>query len=566
MLSTLALTAIVSLPIVTKNGWGFAARNFGENYLSNLVTTEVSSLGDLLIRAHGLHPHRDALVLPSRRATYAELREGAMGVARSLLAMGVVPGEHVAILIPNCVEYVEVLLGIALLGCVAVPLNTRLKPVELGFIIRDARAVAIVTSRHADDPGDFCQILKEALDHDAAPYLRRRLLARGLGTGAFLGANDFLGAARQIAPALVEDARRRVRVRQPALIVYTSGTTANPKGCVLSHEAATRGPVERARYRLNSPGADVTWGAGPLCHIGTLAPFIGSLGVAGTFVTDTYFEAGRALQLMYETGVTLAWPWFPAIVQALIGHESFAPGRLPALKYLFIIGPPTLVAQVQDALPQCEVIQACGMTETGGIFALCSREESRESRSTTHGKAAPGVEVRIVDPHSGTEQANGVIGEIWVRGYNVMEEYWNAPDLTRKAISPDRWLKTGDLYTRLDNGSLIFGGRIKDMLKVGGENVSAVEVEAFLCTHPAVKTAEVVGRPDHRLDEVPVAFVELKSGCSADESSLIEHCRGRIANFKVPRAVYFVAPGEWPMSATKIDKRALRARLASGSA
>jgi fatty-acyl-CoA synthase/long-chain acyl-CoA synthetase len=113
---------------------------------------------------------------------------------------------------------------------------------------------------------------------------------------------------------------------------------------------------------------------------------------------------------------------------------------------------------------------------------------------------------------------------------------------------------------------LIFGGRIKDMLKVGGENVSAVEVEAFLCTHPAVNIAEVVGRPDQRLDEVPVAFVELKTGFTADEASLIEHCRGRIANFKVPRAVYFVGPGEWPMSATKIDKRALRARLASGTA
>ena len=503
--------------------------------------------------------------MPQRRATYADLYGGAIGVARSLLATGVEPGEHVAILIPNCVEYVEVLLGVALLGCVAVPLNTRLKPVELGFIVRDARAVAIVTSRHADDPADFCQILHDALDHDPAPTLRHRLLARGSGKDSFLSANEFLSAALKVSATIVEEARRRVRVRQPALIVYTSGTTANPKGCVLSHEAATRGPVERARYRLSSSGPDVTWGAGPLCHIGTLAPFIGSLGAAGTFVTDTYFEPGRALKLMYETGVTLAWPWFPAIVQGLIGHESFAADRLDSLKYLFLIAPPTLVDQVQDLLPRCEVIQACGMTETAGVFALCSPEESRESRSTTHGKAAPGIEVRIVDPQSGADCTNGALGEIWVRGYNVMEEYWNAPELTRKAISADRWLKTGDLYTRLGNGSLIFGGRIKDMLKVGGENVSAVEVEAFLCTHPAVKTAEVVGRPDHRLDEVPVAFVELKAGCAANETILIEHCRGRIANFKVPRAIYFVSPGEWPMSATKIDKRALRARLAQGA-
>jgi acyl-CoA synthetase (AMP-forming)/AMP-acid ligase II len=345
------------------------------------------------------------------------------------------------------------------------------------------------------------------------------------------------------------------------LIIYTSGTTANPKGCVLSHEAATRGPVERARYRLKAAVPDVTWGAGQLFHIGTLSPFIGSLGVAGTFLTDTYFDPGRALKLMYERGVTLAWPWFPAIVQGLIGHESFDSQKLKDLRYLFLIASPTLVDEVQAVLPQCEVLQACGMTETAGIFALSGPDEHRASRSNTQGKPAPGVEVRIVNPRTGHDCPKGEIGEIWVRGYNVMEEYWAAPELTQKAVTADGWLKTGDLYTQLENGSLIFGGRYKDMLKVGGENVSAVEVEAFLCTHPAVKTAEVVGRPDQRLDEVPVAYVELKQGYDVDGSTLIEHCRGRIANYKVPRAIYFMQPGAWPMSATKIDKRALRAML-----
>jgi fatty-acyl-CoA synthase/long-chain acyl-CoA synthetase len=142
-----------------------------------------------------------------------------------------------------------------------------------------------------------------------------------------------------------------------------------------------------------------------------------------------------------------------------------------------------------------------------------------------------------------------------------MEGYWRAPEKTAEAITKDRWLKTGDLYTRLPDGSLVFGGRCKDMLKVGGENVAAIEVEAFLCTHPAVKTAEVVGRADPRLDEVPVAFVELRGGSSAAEAELIAHCKGRIANYKVPRAIIFMKAEEWPMSATKIDKRALRSRL-----
>jgi fatty-acyl-CoA synthase/long-chain acyl-CoA synthetase len=298
-----------------------------------------------------------------------------------------------------------------------------------------------------------------------------------------------------------------------------------------------------------------------LFHIGSLAPFIGSVGAAGTYLTDTFFEPGRALRLMEEHGVTLAWPWFSAIVQGLIDHPTFDPAKLAQLRYLFMIAPPVLVDRVQDVLPETEVLQACGMTETAGVFALSAPDEDRQSRSTTNGKPSPGIEVRIVDPDSGEENPDGVMGEILVRGYNVMEGYWRAPEKTAEAITKDRWLKTGDLYTRLPDGSLVFGGRCKDMLKVGGENVAAIEVEAFLCTHPAVKTAEVVGRADPRLDEVPVAFVELRGGSSAAEAELIAHCKGRIANYKVPRAIIFMKAEEWPMSATKIDKRALRSRL-----
>lgn len=264
---------------------------------------------------------------------------------------------------------------------------------------------------------------------------------------------------------------------------------------------------------------------------------------------------------MEQHGVTLAWPWFSAIVQGLIDHPTFDPNKLEKLRYLFMIAPPTLVDRVQDVLPQTEVLQACGMTETAGIFALCGPDDSRYERSNTNGKAAPGIEVRIVDPETGIDNREGVMGEIWVRGYNVMEGYWDAPGKTAETLTEDRWLRTGDLYTRLPGGALIFGGRCKDMLKVGGENVAAIEVEAFLCTHPAVKIAEVVGRADPRLDEVPVAFVELSDACAASEADLIAHCKGRIANYKIPRAIYFLTADQWPMSATKIDKRALRARV-----
>jgi acyl-CoA synthetase (AMP-forming)/AMP-acid ligase II len=526
----------------------------------NLVVTEVSTLGDVLLRAADSNPERDALILPNQRASYSALRTGAIRTARSLIALGVAPGDHVGVLIPNCVEFAETVLAVALIGAVSVPLNARLKAPEIGYIIRNAELVALITSRHPDDPVDFVALLASASETQPTPRLRFVALARGEVDDGPIGAKTFASHSDSVKPITVERIRRQVRVRAPALILYTSGTTANPKGCVLSHEAVTRGPVERARYRLKVDGKDVTWGGGPLFHIGTLAPFIGSLGVAGSFLTDTYFEPGRALQLMYAEKATLAWPWFSAVVQGLIGHPTFDPKKLDALQYLFVIAPPTLVNAVQELLPRTEVIQACGMTETAGIFALCDPDESPESRSTGHGKPAPGIEVRIVDPETGAELPDNRSGEIWVRGYNVMDKYWAAPEKTLESFTSDGWLKTGDLYTRLPNGSLVFGGRYKDMLKVGGENVAAVEVEAVLCTHPAVKTAEVVGRPDQRLDEVPVAFVELHAGQTADAETLIAHCRGKLASYKMPRTVYFMNAGDWPLSATKIDKRTLRDR------
>lgn len=525
------------------------------------IIAEVVTLGDLLVRAATNEPDRDALVLPGQRASYRSLREGAINVARSLRVLGVRSGHHVGILIPNCIEYAETLFGIALLGAVAVPMNARHKAAEIGYIIDNAGLVAVITSRHADDPVDFSILLDEALTERSPKSLRQVVLARGDEAEGSIGAAAFKALADACPVSDIERERRKVRVRDPALIIYTSGTTAQPKGCVLSHEAVTRGPVERARFRLSVGSRDVTWGAGPLFHIGTLAPFIGSVGVAGTFLTDTYFEPGRALQLMYDEGVTLAWPWFAAITQGLIGHPAFDPTRLETLRHLFIIAPPSLVDEVQRVLPQTEVIQACGMTETAGIFALCGEEEDFNSRSNTQGKPSPGVEIRIVDPETGVDLPDGTLGEILVRGYNVMEGYWAAPEKTAETLTADGWLRTGDLYTRLASGSLVFGGRCKDMLKVGGENVAAIEVEAFLCTHPAVKTAEVVGRPDSRLDEVPVAFIELYDGYEAEAGDLIAHCRGRIANYKVPRAIHFVEQADWPMSATKIDKRALRDRL-----
>lgn len=540
--------------------------------MSEPICTEVSTIGDLLVRSAVAWPERDALVFPDRRLTYEGLLAGAMAVARNLAGLGIAPGSKVGLFIPNCPDYAAAFFGVSLLGCVVVPLNVRHKATELGYIIANADLAALLTTSEGTDYVDLPAILEgalpglsqsrsAALDLAEAPLLRHVVLLAGQPRPGFLTAEAFATAGLRVSIDEIERVRRTVRVRDTGIVLYTSGTTANPKGCMLSHEAVTRGPVERARYRLATDGKVVTWGGGPLFHIGSLAPFIGSIGVGGTYLTDSFFDAGRAIALMKQEGVTLAWPWFSAVVQGIIDHPDFDPAALPDLRFLFLIAPDTLVRRVQALLPQAEILQACGMTETAGVFALSDEDEEPDRRARTQGKSSPGVEIRIIDPDTGRDAPAGRMGEILVRGFCVMDGYYGDPDKTAESLTPDGWLRTGDLYTRDDEGSVIFGGRLKDMLKVGGENVATMEVEAFLCSHPDVKIAEVVGRADPRLDEVPVAFVELREGSRLQPDELIGFCKGVIASYKVPRSVYVLQSHEWPMSATKVDKRALRARL-----
>lgn len=545
--------------------------------LTSSPWTEVSPLGDLLVKSASRNPDRDALVFPESRATYSQLLEGAMRVARGLLAQGVRPGEHVGLLASNSVDFVRAFFGIALMGAVVVPLNVRHKATELAYIVRNADLVAVLTE--ADDAAhvNFADLLCDALPGLAdtpagaaialplAPVLRRVILLRGAARPGYVDPQAFASAAENVAVSRVQALGKQVRLRDTAIIIYTSGTTANPKGCMLSHEALSRGPVERAQFRLACGGNDVHWGAGPLFHIGSLGPAIGAWGAGMTYTTDLFYDAVRALALIRDGKATTIWPWFPAIVLGLMEQPGFDAASLPHLKRIVLIAAGALVERVQARFPGAEIIQGCGMTETAGIFGLSAPDDSAKARANTQGKVYPGMQVRLVDPQTGEESRAGGIGEIWVRGYCVMNGYYKDPEKTAATLDAEGWLHTGDLYVGTEEGDLIFNGRLKDMLKVGGENVAVVEVESYLSQHPAVRIAEVVGRPDPRLDEVPVAFVELHEGAELTAQALIDFCKGRIANYKVPREVHFVAPGEWPMSLTKIDKRGLRQRLSESA-
>ncbi len=536
--------------------------------------TGVTPVGDLLLRSAARYPDRDALVFPGERYTFAQLWERASGVARGLLGLGVQRGQHVGLLARNGIEYVEGLFGISLLGAVVIPINARHKTGELRYIIENGDMVALLTTASGQSAYlDFTELIGRALPSlptatdpvalrlAEAPRLRNIIALHGVAATGVLDRNAFEDIAGNVTVQELQHARHRAKLRDPAMILYTSGTTANPKGCVLSHEAMVRGPLHRALHRFGTGNADVTWGAGPLYHVGCLSPFLGSIGAGGTYLTDAHFDPGRALKLMSTEKANVAFPWFPAIMQPLLDHPDIDQKALKQLQSILVIGPRPMIEQVQRTFPNAEMIAACGMTEAAGIYALSDRLETTLERSEAQGKAAPGIELRIIDVLTGEDVPDGTMGEILLRGYCVMTEYYKDPEKSAQALDADGWLHTRDLYTRTPDGRVIFHGRLKDMLKVGGENVATIEIESLLCAHPAVRMASVIGRPDPRLDEVPVAFVELEDGQSVTAEELREFCRGEISSYKIPAEIYFVAADEWPMSTTKIDKRGLRARL-----
>jgi fatty-acyl-CoA synthase len=517
---------------------------------------ELTTVGDLIVRGAVRWPDVDAIVLPGERHTYAGLLEAAERSAASLLGLGVRPGERVGIVMPSCLDFAETVFGCALVGVSAVLINSRFKSYELDYVIRDSGLVALVTTDLVSEHTDYVPLLREATA-DPAPALRHLIL---LGEGSpegFVDRRTFEAAGEPISPEETHAARRAVRLRQEAMLMYTSGTTANPKGCVLSHEGLVRTAIGAAeRWRITS--ADKIWDPLPMFHMGAVFPLLAMLHEGATFLTQTHFEPGEALQLMADEGCTFAYPTFPTITQNLIHHRDFASTDLGRVRLVVDTGSPESLRRTQEHFPDAPVITLYGGTEHGGGVAFSHLDEPLEQRVTTGGRPFRGTRVRIVDPESRRELPARERGEIAVHGAGLFDGYHNDPERTAQVLQ-DGWYYTGDLGMVDEEGRITFLGRLKDMLKVGGENVAAAEIEAYLGTHPAVKIAQVVGVPDPRYVEVPAAFIELVPGSTADEAEILAFCRGRIATFKVPRYVRFVE--EWPMSATKIQKFRLRDEL-----
>lgn len=533
---------------------------------------DAASFGALLRDAAATWPDADMLVFPDRRLSYAALRSRAEGWARALVGLGVQPGDHVGILLASCPDFVEILFGIAMAGAVAVPVNARYQARELGHVLRDADLVALFTTGRVAETLDFVERVSAALPSLAraadpralslaeAPRLRSIICLDGPCGTALLPGPVARSLGDAVLPDIVGARIDAVRAEDDALILYTSGTTASPKGAVMPHR--TQLSNSRAlgeRYRAGAE--DRLWSPLPIFHIAGIQTLMTMMGVGGAYLTVPYFDAGVALEMLERERATIAYPSFVTIMQDLVTHPRFEGTDLSSLRLMnsnFAVQPPWIRDLVCAALPHVVQVGTYGLTEASGTVTTSRLDDAPAQRTGRCGVVMGDWEVRIVDPDDGGDCPADAQGEIAIRGPGLLRGYHNAPGKTAESIR-DGWFHTGDIGSLDADGQLMFHGRTKDMLKVGGENVAAVEIEEVLQSHPAVTLAQVVGVPHPRYVEVAAAFVELAAGARVDEAALIAHCHGKIASFKVPRHVRIVT--DWPMSTSKIQKFRLRERM-----
>jgi len=518
------------------------------------------SLWTILERARRLYPEHSAVVDGGRCVSYAELGRRVDTLALHFLRRGIAPGDRIAALVPNSCACLEAYYAAAGLGAIFVPLNTRLHPDELAFILGDSGAVALLA-----DP-IHAELAAEVLGR--SPGVRIAVSTGAPFPAATLSAVDGYpeaesGAAFQAVVTPPE---------QVAQLYYTSGTTGHPKGVMLTHRNVWAHALA-AIAELGLSERDTWAHIAPMFHLADAWATFAITWVGGRHVMLARFEAREALALIQRERVSLT-NLVPTMLNLMVKHEDRARFDYSSLRMILSGGAPIAPAVVRAIIDTfgCEYVQTYGMTETSPFLTLsllkphlraAPMEQQLRYRAKT-GRPFLAVELRIVDdagrPVAADERE---VGEIQVRGETVTPGYWNRPDATAEAFTSDGWLRTGDLAVVDEEGYVTIVDRKKDMIITGGEKVYSTEVEFVLYQHPAVLEAAVFGSPDPVWGEVVTAAVVTRPGMDLSEEELVAFCRPRLAAFKLPRRVRFLA--ELPKTGSgKILKRALSADPATG--
>lgn len=515
------------------------------------------TLGRFIAGARESHADREAVVFSESgvavRWSYETLYREARAVGRALMAAGLLPGERVAILMGNRPEWIASVFGVALAGGVVVPVNTFLEPPELAYVLEHCEASMLLMQSHLRSHAYL-----DDLSAVASPKLRRIACLGAEGPNEPVEAwKAFLVRGAGVAEEELDARASSVSPDDDAIIIYTSGTTAKPKGVLHAHRVPCLQSRRFARHlRLDS---DVrSWCAFPLFWTAGFAMMMGStFAVGGCVVLQEAFEAGEAITLLERERVTTPHAW-PHQLGELEEHPRWASADLSALRHIESFGPfgrhPTVRVPRDAWSPRA----AYGLTETFTIVTSLPADAPAEIRDRTQGRLLPGTAIRIIDPETGAPQPAGAHGEIAVAGPTMMKGYVKVP--SDEVFDRDGFFHTGDAGFVDEVGLLHWTGRTSDLIKTGGANVSPVEIETELLRHPGLKAAAAVGVPDPSRGEIVVVVALAHDGASVDEDGVRSFLKGRIASYKIPRRVLFVREDELSLTGnSKMKPEELRA-------
>lgn len=491
--------------------------------------------------------------------TFTQWREASHRIAAGLAALGVGPGDRVAALAPGSAMWPILQTACSHLGALVVPVNTRYRQDEIGYVLglAEPRVMVLIDRYHKTD---YVELVAGALGGRAIelvtidrPQVDHRPAPGSGGEGRRSWA-ELLALGEGTTPPIAG------RADDPVLLQFTSGTSAFPKGAVLSSRASL-GATWYLAERMEVTPDDVYFSTQPMYHVGgSVATTLMALGAGPTMIVPERYSPEAVFSLVPKYRCTVRTGQ-AAMYAMEIAHPDYRPEFFASLTKAWSGGTPELRRVISREMGVPVMTTIYGLTETAGTTTINSLDDPEEVWLHSCGRAVPGVEVAIQPEGGGAvTTASGVPGEILVRGWSVMLGYYRNEEATAEAIDPDGWFHTGDIGRLDEHGNLYFVDRIKDMIKPGGENVSAAEVERVIRTVDGVAEVAVVGRPDERLGQVPVAFVSMHPGAAFDPAGIIAHCSSLMASFKVPREVFAVEA--WPMTESgKILKRELAARF-----
>lgn len=540
--------------------------------MSSSVWVDGLTFPQVLQRTAERWPDREAMVFPqlSYRRTWRQFRQDVEEAARALLALGIQPQEHVGIWATNWPQWVILQFATATVGAVLVNINPAYRVHELEYVLNQADITTLfLTDRFKQS--DYFALVQELCPELSSCSLEQRPSARcprlrhvvSIQPRKLPGMRnwqEFLDLAQAVP---VSEVHRRAEFLCPHDVVniqYTSGTTGFPKGAMLTH----RNLLMNAYYvgeRLAFTEQDRLCIPVPFYHcfgcvMGTLMCVIYG---ATMVVPAESFDPLATLQAIHQERCTAVYG-VPTMFLAELNHPRFGEFDLSSLRTGIMAGSPCpieLMKQVVEKMGCREITIAYGLTEASPVITQTRTTDSLEHRVGTVGQPLPGLEVRIVRPGTWEDVPVGQPGELVVRGHGVMKGYYNKPAETAEVLSPDGWLRTGDLALQTPEGYYRITGRIKDMIIRGGENIYPREIEEFLLTHPKILDAQVVGLPDEKYGEEVSAWIRVRPGMTLTEDEVREFCRNRIAHYKIPRYIVFV--DEYPTTVTgKIQKFKLR--------